>query len=105
MMKKATLLVIATLLFGSCAVVKEYEKINDEFEFYKSRSIVNVEYLTYLYDGQHGNDDESKEFIQILSYSAPRMLEYFNIAKSVWTIVYDNVDMKPNRRAKETVFS
>lgn len=28
MMKKATLLVIATLLFGSCAVVKEYEKIN-----------------------------------------------------------------------------
>jgi hypothetical protein len=49
------------------------------------------------------NDDESKEFIQILSYSAPRMLEYFNIAKSVWTIVYENVDIKPNRRAKETL--
>lgn len=28
MMKKATLLVIVTLLFGSCVVVKEYEKIN-----------------------------------------------------------------------------
>jgi hypothetical protein len=49
------------------------------------------------------NDDEAKEFLQILSYSAPRMLEYFNIAKSVWTIVYENVDMKPNKRAKETI--
>jgi hypothetical protein len=28
MTKKATLLVITTLLFGGCVVVKEYEKIN-----------------------------------------------------------------------------
>jgi hypothetical protein len=47
------------------------------------------------------NNEELNEFLQILTYSAPRMLEYFNIAKSVWTIVYENVDMKPNKRAKE----
>jgi hypothetical protein len=49
------------------------------------------------------NNEEIDEFVQILSYSAPRMLEYFNIAKSVWTIVYENVDMKPNKRAKEVI--
>jgi len=30
--------------------------------------------------------EEIDEFTKILSYSAPRMLEYFNIAKSVWEI-------------------
>ena len=38
--------------------------------------------------------DEMGEFTKILSYSAPRMLEYFNIAKSVWEIVFDSIVMK-----------
>ena len=46
------------------------------------------------------SDDESKEFRQILIYSAPRMMEYFNIAKSVWTIVFDSLDMKVKRNKK-----
>jgi hypothetical protein len=46
------------------------------------------------------SDDESKEFRQILIYSAPRMMEYFNIAKSVWTIVFDSLDMKIKRNKK-----
>ena len=38
--------------------------------------------------------EEIDEFTKILSYSAPRMLEYFNIAKSVWEIVFDSIVMK-----------
>jgi hypothetical protein len=43
------------------------------------------------------DDSEVEEFIKILTYTAPKMLEYFNIAKSVWTIVFDSVDIKPKR--------
>jgi len=39
-------------------------------------------------------EEETKEFIEILKFSAPRMIEYFNIAKSVWTIVFDSIGMK-----------
>ena len=34
------------------------------------------------------SDEEYSEFVQILSYSAPRIMEYFNVAKSVWTLKY-----------------
>jgi restriction endonuclease S subunit len=35
--------------------------------------------------------DEHAEFIKILSYSTPKLHEYFDIAKSVWETVFDNV--------------
>lgn len=38
--------------------------------------------------------EEGEEFAKILTYSAPRMLEYFNIAKSVWEIVFDSIILK-----------
>ena len=41
-----------------------------------------------------------KSLEKYLSYSAPRMMEYFNIAKSVWTIVFDSLDMKIKRNKK-----
>ena len=41
--------------------------------------------------------EEMMEFRDILSFSAPRIMEYFNVAKSVWTIVFDSVDMKVRR--------
>jgi hypothetical protein len=43
--------------------------------------------------------EEYEEFIKILSYSTPRLFEYFNIAKSVWELVYENVHLitKKNR--------
>jgi len=44
--------------------------------------------------------EETEEFRKILSYSAPRMMEYFNVAKSVWTIVFDSLDMKIKRNKK-----
>lgn len=35
--------------------------------------------------------NEYEEFIKILSYTTPRMIQYFNIAKSVWEIVFDKI--------------
>lgn len=46
------------------------------------------------------SEQESQEFKKILMYSAPRIMEYFNIAKSVWTIVFDSLDMKIKRNKK-----
>jgi hypothetical protein len=43
------------------------------------------------------------EFTKILSYSAPRMLEYFNIAKSVWEIVFDSIVMKLKKNKSEVL--
>lgn len=48
------------------------------------------------------DDSETEEFLEILKYTAPRMLEYFNIAKSVWTIVFDSVEIKPKRNKKNS---
>jgi len=48
------------------------------------------------------DESETEEFIEILKYTAPKMLEYFNIAKSVWTIVFDNVEIKPKRNKKNS---
>lgn len=47
--------------------------------------------------------EESDEFVKILSYSAPRIMEYFNIAKSVWTVVFDSLDMKITRNRKNVL--
>jgi hypothetical protein len=44
--------------------------------------------------------EEMMEFRDILSFSAPRIMEYFNVAKSVWTIVFDSLDMKLKRNKK-----
>lgn len=49
------------------------------------------------------SDEESEEFKKILMYSAPRMMEYFNVAKSVWTIVFDSLDMKLKRNRKNDI--
>lgn len=46
------------------------------------------------------SEEESQEFRKILLYSAPRMMEYFNVVKSVWTIVFDSLDMKIKRNKK-----
>lgn len=47
--------------------------------------------------------EEQKEFVSILTFSAPRMMEYFNIAKSVWSIVFDSLDMKIKRSKKNVL--
>jgi hypothetical protein len=47
--------------------------------------------------------EEFNEFVQILSYSAPRIMEYFNVAKSVWTIVFDALEMKVKKNKKNVI--
>ena len=49
------------------------------------------------------SNEELQEFQKILSYSAPRMMEYFNVAKSVWTIVFDSLDMVIKRNKKNVL--
>lgn len=46
------------------------------------------------------NEEEFDEYKKILKYSQPKLLDYFNIAKSIWAIVYDsiNVTVKKNRK-------
>ena len=46
------------------------------------------------------SQDEMVEFRDILTFSAPRIMEYFSIAKSVWSIVFDSLDMKIKRNKK-----
>jgi len=46
------------------------------------------------------SEEEYQEFIQILTYSAPRMFEYFGIAKSVWELVFDSVNLKVRKNTK-----
>jgi len=44
--------------------------------------------------------EEYQEFIKILSYSTPRIYEYFGIAKSVWETVFDSVNLKVKKNVK-----
>jgi len=46
------------------------------------------------------NQEEIQEFISILKFSAPKMMEYFNIAKSVWSVVFDSIDIKIKKNKK-----
>jgi hypothetical protein len=47
---------------------------------------------------------ENEEFVKILTFTAPRLLEYFNIAKSIWSIVFDTIgiNIKKNKKNLQT---
>jgi hypothetical protein len=47
--------------------------------------------------------DEYEEFIKILTYSAPRMFEYFGFAKSVWELVFDSVHLQVKKNKKNVL--
>jgi hypothetical protein len=46
------------------------------------------------------SNDEHQEFLKILTYSAPRIFEYFGIAKSVWELVFDSINIKVKKNVK-----
>ena len=69
---------------------KKFDSIDDEL-LVKDLKIKNIPEM---------NKDEGQEFAQILRFAAPRLLEYFNIAKSVWTIVYDTIEIKIKKNKK-----
>ena len=40
------------------------------------------------------NTDEFNEYQKILKYSQPKLLDYFNVTKAFWSVVYDSVEVK-----------
>lgn len=46
------------------------------------------------------SQNESEEFVKILTFTAPRLLEYFNIAKSLWSIVFDTISINVKKNKK-----
>ena len=69
---------------------KKFNTIDDEL-LIRDLKVKNLPELT---------TEEKQEFVQILSNSAPRITEYFNIAKSVWSLVYDSVEVKVKKNKK-----
>lgn len=45
-------------------------------------------------------EEEGREFSKILSYTTPRIFEYFNVAKSVWELVFDSISLKVRKNLK-----
>jgi hypothetical protein len=51
-------------------------------------------------------DEESNEEVQkIIKYSAPKFFDYFNLAKSIWNVGFDsvNIEIKKNKRGIKTL--
>jgi hypothetical protein len=69
---------------------KKFDSIDDEL-LVKDLKIKELPKMT---------SEEMQEFIAILKFSAPRLLEYFNIAKSVWSIAFDNIEVKIRKNKK-----
>jgi hypothetical protein len=69
---------------------KKFDSIDDEL-LVRDLKIKNVPEMT---------SEELQEFASIVKFTAPRMLEYFNIAKSVWTIVFDTIEVKIKKNKK-----
>jgi hypothetical protein len=69
---------------------KKFTSVDDEL-LVKDLKIKDVPEMSH---------DEYEEFIKILSYSAPRIYEYFGMAKSVWELVYDSIHLKVKKNTK-----
>lgn len=69
---------------------KKFDTIDDEL-LVKDLKIKNVPEMT---------QEETQEFISILKFSAPRLLEYFNVAKSVWSVVFETIEVKIKKNKK-----
>lgn len=69
---------------------KKFNTIDDEL-LIRDLKVKNLPELT---------TEEKQEFVQILTNSAPRITEYFNIAKSVWSLVFDSVEVKVKKNKK-----
>jgi hypothetical protein len=69
---------------------KKLTTIDDEI-FVKDLKVKEIPQLS---------EEETKEFWKILSYSAPRIINFFSVVKDVWTMVYDSLDMKIRKNKK-----
>lgn len=46
------------------------------------------------------NEEEFDEYQKILKYSQPKLFDYFNVAKSIWSIVYDSITVSVKKNKK-----
>ena len=69
---------------------KKFSAIDDEL-LLKDLKIKNLPDLTPV---------EFSEFNKILQYSSPMITEYFEIAKSIWSAIFDSVDVKLKKNKK-----
>jgi len=69
---------------------KKFESIDDELlvKDLKNKDIPEM------------SPEELEQFNKILRYSAPRLMEYFNVAKSVWSIAYENIEINIKKNKK-----
>jgi hypothetical protein len=79
--------------------------MRDQKMVYTDKKLINVDDEILVKDLKVKNlpelsTEEYTEFMSVLKYSAPRMMEYFNVAKSVWSIVFESLDMKIRRSKK-----
>jgi len=73
---------------------KKFSTIDDEL-LVKDLKVKNLPEMSF---------EEQEEFAKILTLSAPRIMEYFNVAKSVWSLVYDALLIKVKKN-KKNIFS
>ena len=46
------------------------------------------------------SDEEREEFKKILSNTQPKLFDYFNIVKAIWTLVFDSITIKIKRNTE-----
>jgi len=46
------------------------------------------------------SSEEYQEFLEILTYTAPKILQYFGVAKAVWETVFDSINLKVKKNTK-----
>lgn len=70
-------------------ITKKLETVDDEI------LLSDLEFM----DVPTMTDDEQNEYKKILSYTAPKIFDHFNVAKSIWQISYESVSvtLKYNR--------
>lgn len=73
---------------------KKFNTVDDEL-LVKDLKIKNLPEMT---------QEEYEEFIKILTYSAPRIFEYFGFAKAIWETAFDGITIK-NRKARKNITS
>jgi hypothetical protein len=69
---------------------KKFDTIDDEL-LVKDLKIKQIPDMT---------QEETQEFVSILKFSAPRLMEYFNVAKSVWSVVFETIEVKIKKNKK-----
>ena len=48
------------------------------------------------------DENDFNEFNEIIKYAGQKVLDYFNIVKAVWTIVYDSISINPVKNGNNT---